>query len=269
MKHFIVLLLFFNLACSNPSSEAKLTDLEQLMSIDQEFKVFVEDMTEWHDAIPSGVPPIGWDKGPRVGYGNNPPPEWNAMIPWGQVYTDLVGNEAENVRFQIKNLQAWYLSKSTGKWEKWIMSSHLGGANYAEDFQDDIHIKANIRTESDQGGGISSTLVSGYNFHFWTEDGRVEIDPNDIAAVWSAVDARLILDDPQLSDQRNEARFMMSVGADYWLNLNTPWDQWKTNGDIFIGRFRYLNTSWQRFHGHTLTKEQLQKGPLPPYKMGD
>lgn len=274
--HLLVLTASFLSLASCQSEDTNPNDTSQEQKdlatdrvIDDELQQLIDDMNEPHAAKPSGVPDIGWDTNPRIGYGNTPPEGWDAMMPWGQVYTDDTGDNTTNVRFQIKNLQTWYFSKKMGQWIEWKSASNtIGGANYNEDFADDISVTADIRPESSNVGGISSTLKPGYNFHFWA-DSRVKIDPDDITAVWSGVDARLILDDNDGKDERTEARMMMSVGADYWLSLDAAWDQWQTNGDIFIGRFRYITSEWQRFHAHTMTQEQILRSPLPPFRIED
>ena len=91
------------------------------------------------------------------------------------------------------------------------------------------------------------------------------MDPLDIAGVWATMEARLIIADEQLPDDRSAARLLLSAGADYWQSPAAAWDQWKTNGDIGIGRFRYLTSKWQAFNMHTLSEAQLQSNP-PPYK---
>ncbi|WP_298545559.1 hypothetical protein [uncultured Aquimarina sp.] len=223
-----------------------------------------DDMRLPHQGYPSGVPiELGWALQPRISYGNNPPDDWRAMFIWGQVYTDPSGNPSTNTRFQIRNLQAWYLSKTDGKWRLWEKTSSIAGANYAEDFQGDINIPADIRDESNNGGGISSTLRSGFNFHFWPNKNRISIDPNDIAGVWVSMESRLVVNEINKPDDRRNARMMLSAGADYWSSLTAEWDQWKTNGDIGIGRFRYITEKWQVFNMHTLSDAQLANNPPP------
>lgn len=56
---------------------------------------------------------------------------------------------------------------------------------------------------------------------------------------------------------------LFSAGADYWQRVDSEWDQWKTNGDIGIGRFRFIKNEWQVFNMHTLTDEQLRDNPPP------
>lgn len=157
---FVLFLIFF-IACEKSVDGEPETVINSL-------EIIMNDMTLPHEGYPSGLPEsMDWAHGPRISYGNNPPDDWTAVIPWGQIYAERAGNPATNARFQIRNMQTWYLSKSDGEWKRWILTSDIDGANYAEDFQDDINIPADIRPESD-GGGISASLQPGYNFHFWS-----------------------------------------------------------------------------------------------------
>lgn len=267
MRHTILLLFLtcIGLGCNDEADTTSAgSQPEPIVSetIPNTLEQIRNDMAEPHQAIPNGIDGQDWRLAPRVGYGNQPPEGWSAMTTWGQVYAPTTGNPATNTRFQIKNMQTWYLSKATGEWISWQTSSNVGGANYAEDFQNDLNIPADLRREEE---GYSANLQEGYNFHFWPQEGRVTIDPDDIAAVWTAIDGRLILDDHAGVNDMSQACMMMSVGADYWTNRSAEWDQWTTNGDIGIGRFRYLTKDWQTFNMHTMTKEQLTQQP-PPFE---
>jgi hypothetical protein len=88
----------------------------------------------------------------------------------------------------------------------------------------------------------------GFNFHFWSSADRGTIDPNDIAGVFTSVQARLIVGNSTLSDDRDRARYLLSTGADYWLNKTAQWDNFKTNGDVGISRFKYVTKDWQTFN---------------------
>ena len=260
MKHFsLLLLLIFLAACSDDTDTPPVPT--NPTTIPNSFQQLRDDMTEDHVAPPRGVPAsMDWSTGPRIGYGNEPPADWNAMITWGQVYAAAGATAAPNTRVQVKNLQTWYLSKSTNEWINWQRSSNVGGANYAEDFQEDENIPTDLRAEAE---GYSATVPDDYNFHFWVDELRPTMDPTDIAAVWTAIDARLILDDPNESDDRATSRLMMSAGADYWESPSAQWDQWTTNGDIAIGRFRWLTEDWQTYNMHTMSEEILVNNPPP------
>jgi hypothetical protein len=128
-----------------------------------------------------------------------------------------------------------------------LQSARLAeGAAYVEDFAGNVSVPADIRVEPD--GTISIRAGGGYNFHFWPETGRVALDPADIGGIFTTVQARLIMDNPARPDDRDHARYLLSVGADYWLRLDSEWDYFETNGDVGIGRFRYVTSEWQSFN---------------------
>jgi len=235
-----------------------LEDLDQRVNSIQEI---IDDMALCHEALPHGVPEkYGWQKCPRVGMGNDPG-GFSALMPWGQVYVSEAGNPVSNTRVELRNLESYYLSKRDRQWYRWSGDYSVDGAAYVEDFVDDIHIPADVRQEA--SGTVSVRTPEGYNYHFWSPSGRTSIDPEDIAGVFSTCQARLILHDPALPDDRDRSTYMLSVGADYWRDLDSEWDQWQTNGDIGIGRFKFIAPEWKAFNMHTLSEEDLRSFPPP------
>lgn len=219
-----------------------------------------EDMSLPHVAAPSGVPSCyDWAAKPRIGMGHNPE-EFRAMVPWGQIYLPQTGYPARNTRVALRDLRAYWLSKTDGKWRLWVASFEVGGAAYREDFVDDVSKPAETRIESD--GSISVKLERGYNYHYWTPD-RVPIQHDDIAGVWVAGQARLVVDNPNLPDDRHRARILVGKGADYWLSTTAVWDQFRTNSDIGIGRLRWVGRTWGWHHMTTLSLEELRRNPPP------
>jgi hypothetical protein len=218
-------------------------------------------MTYPHEGMPHGVSTsYDWALGPRLSMGNNPE-GFKAMTAWGQLYESAGGNPATNTRVQIKNIQAYLLSKQDNKWHLLQSSKKIEGAAYREDFAGDVHKPADIRYEPD--GSISVKAGQGYNFHFWCPNGRVSINPKDVAGIFVTVQARLIIDNPQQADDRFKARYLLSVGGDYWLNLTAKWDKWTTNSDIGIGKFKHVTTEWQAFNIITLSPTEIRKNPPP------
>jgi hypothetical protein len=218
------------------------------------------DMTGQHESRPHGVPDdYDWAFEPRMGKGNNPG-SFRALIAWGQVYEAAEGSASTNTRVHLRNIKTYVLSKKDGLWRLVQDSAEVQGSAYREDFVDDISKPANFRTEDE---GISVKLEKGYNFHYWPPTGRVEIDPNDIAGVFTTMQARLIVDDETKSDDRDEARYLLSMGADYWLDMDAQWDQLKTNGDVAIAKFKYITPEWQAFNMISVSEEELRKNPPP------
>jgi hypothetical protein len=217
-------------------------------------------MTQPHEGSPHGVPPsYDWATKPRLGLGNNPG-SFKAITAWGQLYEDAKGNPASNTRVQIRYVRTYVMSKS-GQWRILQQSKKVEGAAYVEDFAGDVNKPADIRNEP--GGSISVTAGDGYNFHFWPP-GRVTIDPQDIGGVFVMVQARLIVADPKLPDDRNKARYLLSMGADYWKDSTATWQpDGSANGDVGIGRFKYVRKNWQGFGMTTLSWQQLDMNPPP------
>ena len=224
-------------------------------------ETIAEDMTLLHEALPHGVPGnFDWARGPRLGMGNEPG-EFRALTAWGQLYEAAEGNPAANTRVQIRNMRAYILSKQDGLWHLVQSSTGVDGAAYVEDFAGDVNKLPEGRQEED--GSLSVKTGGGYNYHFWPDSGRAAIDPQDIAGVFTTVQARLVIDNPNLPDDRAQARYLLSMGADYWLSLGAQWDEWKTNGDVGIGRFKVVTSEWQAFNMTTLSLDALREN-LPP-----
>lgn len=213
-----------------------------------------------HEGSPSGVPEsYDWAFMPRVGMGNDPQ-NFRALTAWGQLYEDVSGHLAEHTRVQIKSLKTYLLSKQDHEWHLIQRSPPLEGAAYLEDFSNDQNVPADIRYESDDS--ISVKMKPGYNFHFWTSP-RVIISPDDIGGIFTTVQARLIIDKSSQIDDRAQARYLLSMGGDYWLDESADWDNFQTNNDIAIGRFKYVDSWWKSFNMITLTEAEIRETPPP------
>jgi len=221
----------------------------------------IQDMRGSHDARPHGVPDsYDWSASPRMGLGNNPG-NLRAITAWGQLYIAEQGNPAINTRVQLRNIKTYVLSQRDRRWRLIQSSRGVEGEAYREDFDENISRAADVRQEAD--GTLSVTAGQGYNFHFWPEDGRVTIDPTDIAGVFTTVQARLIVGNSSQPDDRALARYVLSVGADYWLSLTAPWELGVTPEDVAIGKFKYVRSNWQSFNMSTLSPAELRQTPPP------
>lgn len=231
-----------------------------IADIPNSVEIIINDMKLPHEGRPHGVPAsYDWALRPRVGMGNNPG-TFRAMVAWGQLYEDTNGNPATNTRVQIRDIKAYMLSKSDNRWHLLQNSRLVQGAAFREDFVDNSNKPADIRHEDD--GSISVTAGEGYNFHFWSPT-RTSIDPNDIAGMFTTVQARLVMNNPSRPDDRSQARYLIDMGGDYWLDVAAQWDYLKTNGDIGIGRFKYVTMGWQSFNMTTLSEDEIRRNPPP------
>ena len=219
------------------------------------------DMQGGNEGYPHGVPrSYDFANGPVVVMGNNSN-GWAAITAWGALYEAAEGNPATNTRVNIRNMQTYFLQKSTGKWLLLQSTSTPDGAAYLEDFSGDTNKPADIRYESD--GTISATAGGGYNFHFYPAD-RGSIDPNDIGGIVVVYQARLILANPNGRDDRSSARYLCSAGADYYPSLTGSWPgDASFNPGVALGKMKYVQTSWRSFAMTTLSQSQLASNPPP------
>jgi hypothetical protein len=225
-------------------------------------EIIISNMTLPHEGRPHGLPSsIDWYHGPRLSMGNDPG-EFTALVAWGQFYEAAEGNPATNTRVEMCNIRAYILSKSDTEWHLVQFDRDVSGDLFNEDFADNYDKKADARYEP--SGCKSATAGDGFVYHFWpATNGRVTIDPDDIAGLYTTIEARLVIDDPNKPDDRDQARYVLNMGADYWLDLTAEWDNYKTNGDAGIGRFKYVTTVWQAFNMITLSPEEIRSNPPP------
>ncbi len=220
----------------------------------------IYDMQPPHEGMPHGVPAYySWATKPHVG--SNNPKQFKAMTAWGQLYEAAEGNPAINTRVQIKNIKAYYLNKLDNQWHLLQNSTKVEGAAYREDFSGNVNIAPNIRYESD--GSVSVKAGNAYNYHFWPSNDRAAINPSDVRGMFTTVQARLVIDNPQKRDDRSQASYLLSMGGDYWLNLTARSNNLTTNEDFGIGKFKYVTTKWQAFNLITLPPDQIRRNPPP------
>jgi hypothetical protein len=255
MKRYLLVALFVSLA-----PLAARAQQGEAQKVPNSIETIAADMTLAHEGRPHGVPAsYGWATKPGVEMGNDPG-KFRMLLAWGQLFEDAEGNPATNTRVQIRNIRAYVLGKRDGRWRLLQSSPTVEGAAYREDFVGDVNKPADVRDEP--SGGISVTAGGGFNYHFWGL-GRKPIDPDDIAGVFTTVEARLVVADPSRPDDRDRARYLLGMGADYWLDEHAVWDEFKTNGGVGIGRFKYVTKAWRSFNMTTLSETELRRNPPP------
>lgn len=236
-------------------------------------KLLYDDMHLTHEGKPHGVPEsFEWFNGPMYRDMLFPttvyepvskdPHQWNNLTAWGQVYEAREGTKSVNTRVQLKNMDLYYLSKKDNTWHQLQYQKAPTGGAYAEDFAADNNVQADIRFEAD--GSISVIPGGGRNFHFFP-NGRAQVDPTDVVAICASVNARLVKDKADGPDDRDKARFVMDVGSDLWYDAAVEWDNFKTNTDSGLARFRYVTDDWQLFTTYSIVKGMdILKCPPPP-----
>ena len=198
-------------------------------------------------------------RGSFIGMGNNPR-GWRAATSWGVVYQAAEGDPSTNTRVNIRKVQLYFLSKTSGKWSRLQNTNTPEGSAYFENFSGQHNEPADVRREPD--GTISVRLRKGFNYHFFPAP-RASIDPRDVGGVLALVQARLVLDDPAGPDDRDSARVLAGAGADYYPHLTGGWGSGSANPSVGGGKMKYVKRSWRFFAFTTLSAGQLRENPPP------
>lgn len=234
-------------------------------------QTIIDDMTLAPDAALHGVPSnYSWGDGKAsqqpmpVPAKNNKGQWWRAMTTWGQAYIPVQGSTASNTRMQIRNMVTKLLYKN-GKWHE-VQHGDPQGAAFVEDFANNASIGAGERNESANGGGKSVIVGvgkwAGHNYHFWPMGSRAVVDVDSVIGVYNSCEARLIVDNPNLPDDRDVCKNVLQVGADWWLDLKVDWlPDWSANSGIGGCRSKWVTSEWQSFNFCTLLPEDIRKNP--------
>ncbi|HSX47872.1 MAG TPA: hypothetical protein VLF63_03795 [Patescibacteria group bacterium] len=262
----------FTLACTNTSGTAtQSVTVTVTPATTNTVPHILYSMESPHEGIPHGVPSsYPWQSQPIVKR-PIPPAGWAAVTTWGQIYADATTVEPSNVRVEVKNIECYLWSISSKKWLRTQAYATVVGGHYLEDFSTNSPLSAALRTEPD--GGISTTMISGYNFHFYPTARAIIVNPTDIGAVFTTYQARLIVDNPTGPNNISTARYLANVGGDWWKNTTIGYGGIAVNNaGIGQGRFTYLTGSWQAEDFYTggpvasglanaWTEAQLQANP--------
>jgi hypothetical protein len=201
----------------------------------------------------------------------------SAITSWGQIYADSSDTRPANVRVELRNMETYVWSNSRNSWTRVQAETQVDGAHYVEDFTGNSSISSDLRAEPD--GGTSTVMVSGHNFHFWPTGQRGNLaDPVDIGAVYTTVQARLIVDDPNGPDNRSQARYLANTGGDWWRTPTAPYGDGTNNPGIGQSRFTYLTSDFAAIDFYTggpvatapgsWTESQLRGSNPPVNAMG-
>lgn len=221
-----------------------------------------DDMQRPHDFALHGIQPKGgWHVGPFIAMGAEPYgravpkwwreglrfDEWRSVAAWFTVYLDARGSPATNTGVQINGLEVWVLQRSTRRWASirhqrqptWQGAYHPNAT--------DSMRKSGGRMLADEDGFVAAPKPA-YMVHGgaqqtalpWNEDGA------DMLALLVSVRHRLATIDPQLPDDRSQARMGVIAGADYypWVGAGLADLQAKYNPGAGSGRLIQSTADW-------------------------
>lgn len=214
----------------------------------------VRHMKMRHEAIPYGVPAsYNWRTQPVVQDIDAAVRNFRAMTGWGQIFR-ADGTKPISLRVSLRNLRTYVLTTS-GNLELVQSENSFDGAQFETDYKDNLHTHANIGRDA-QGNTVVTTNPFAA-FHFWPAAARAAIDPQAVRGVIVTLEAKL---DPESgsTDAGLSKRLVLSVGADYWLAMDSEWDNYRTNLGLGVGRFEYVGTQWKCFTMTTITRKDAR-----------
>jgi hypothetical protein len=206
------------------------------------------------------VIPAWWD-------GNRP--EWtDAVVPWFTVF-EAEGNKAVNSRVEVRDLRFFILSDATRHWTQIDRRQRPDTTLWGYPFRYlSSENDAIVRPEPD--GGLSVVPAYPTFLHGWGH-GR-PIVAQDIGATFAAIEFRLVLSDAKAADDRDLARYVVDVGADYYPDMKLQWSRDYAPG---IGNSRMLlaTRDWRTAtllvpnKDKDVTYDVLREHPLPLQEM--
>ncbi len=254
----------------------------------------VNDMKLNNDVVLAGVPSSrGYAAGPgHVIMGNDPRGSrtpnwwnpansyyksgayWNHITPWMVIF-DGVGNAASNTRVEMRNMKAYYKSRSTGQWVL-LSQGAVDGSNYPKTLIGSNVTPPDIRSV---GGGVVSVRPPNGDsvFHGWC-CARTLPAPADIAAIHITLQARLTVHDASRPDDRAAARYLVQVGGDYYPDGGTNINAFAPdyfNPGIGLSRSKLVGNAWQSYSfttinvgvqdpgGASISEAELRRAPPP------
>ena len=261
----VLTILILLSGCGGSTQESSTKSISQAPTANIAELIY-DDMHLPHEGYPHGVPSsYDFAQGPMIKDAVQSIGDFQAITGWGQVYETLEGNPSVNTRVELKNYQAYYLSKSDNKWHALaIVENITEGAGYVEDFSDNNqHAAPADIMRFELNGHVSARPGDGHNFHFYTP--RIPIDPSDIVQMVSSCEAKLILSDSAGTDDRDIANFILNIGNDAWRTMDAVFKpDYSNNHDMGFGRFKYVTNEWQTFYFSTnILLSDLQQNPPP------
>ncbi|KQN33769.1 hypothetical protein ASG37_16605 [Sphingomonas sp. Leaf407] len=203
-----------------------------------------------HDALPLGVKPgTTWrNRGRRNAV--TKPADYAAFVPWGQIFPAEGATANPVAGVELRNMRGYLLRRGSGAWEQVSRSDRLEGRIFKPNFDNN---KNSPTTITYGPAGTRAMLDPQRPFHFWPKEGRVPMNGADVAGVLVVYQARLAPGSPR------NARYLVGAGADYWKTRHSRWQNYTTNGDAGIGRFRRLTPRWRTVFMYTGTRADFAR----------
>jgi hypothetical protein len=187
------------------------------------------------------------------------------LFPWFAIFSYGKNVATTNTRVQVRNVYVYWYSNSK---KTWILCT---GANTARAYNDTYDTNTNVsiantRNETTgNGGGTSIKPTTSYCIQGWCAASAGAFTASDCGGIWMYCEARLIVDNTSLPDDRASANLILCPGADY-KNPSVSTNG-GTVGGVCAGRFKKVTNSWRAYNISTVSN--WTNIPTPPINKFD
>lgn len=218
-----------------------------------QLKQFNADMRLPHEALPKGVPSsYDWYVRPKVDQWNRPPGNFTALTGWGQAFWTHDTARAD-AYLQLRRHQTLLCHGEQRQWSL-LQSRLVEGAEFRPDFKDNAAVPAPFFARVGEESNLVGWSPHGA-YHFWPSGGRASLPNGPVCGLLVLVEARSV---PVSASSGVASSLLLGLGADYWLSKTAPWDNYKTNAGVAVGRLRLVATSWRWFGFSSASDADLQ-----------
>lgn len=236
------LLSIFFLFLGGASSSHASISLAELLELNHDFH-------RRHESSALGVPrSFDWADSPKVEAGNDRG-GFTAATGWGHAFWSVgtVGNPGD---LQLRNFQTYICHGQKREWIR-LQKGRIEGAEFRADYKDNAASKP--MKFSRQDGLDAVAFQAGRSFHFWPASGRRELPAGGLCGFVVLLEARA----PGMAVGVSSGGYLIGLGADYWVSVTAPWDSYKTNKGVSLGRLKLVSKDWAWFGMSTASDEDL------------
>lgn len=204
-----------------------------------------------HQGSPMGVPKeYSWAAKPYLEAGNQPG-KFTTMTGWGHVFwnKETLGHPGP---LEIRNFHTFICGGADKRWEH-AQHGRIEGAEFRADFQGNA-AKRPAKLVFD-GGTAAVLFDAGATFHFWPARGRIRLPGGNLCGVVVLLEARAA--QPAANASTQSGGYLIGLGADYWIDMTAPWDNFKTNKGVGLGRLRQVGSEWAWYGMSTASNQDL------------
>lgn len=198
---------------------------------------------------------------------------WPTLSTWDQVYLGerFGANHAPgytgNSRVRTWGYEMWIKSKA-GVWRRVIKTDTKGAEAWRPNFRGEASFEPyafDFRKESDGSTSTRPLPAIGLDSSgtYWISHGYTggqTVDPYDVADILVLCYTQLIMHNATGVDDRQYARYLFAVGADWVPPRDSGITYWPSVG---VSRHKYVTIAPQLHVMHTMTEAELRANPPP------